>query len=59
LLCIVGKDDVDVPWRIVQEEIRAYGGPVDFRLFENSHHMPFIDEEELFVETVTRFLSAE
>jgi pimeloyl-ACP methyl ester carboxylesterase len=59
LLCIVGQDDVDVPWRIVQEEIREYGGTVDFRLFENSHHMPFIDEEELFVETVGRFLDEE
>jgi proline iminopeptidase len=59
LLCIVGKDDVNVPWRIVQQEIEAYGGPVEFRLFENSHHMPFIDEEGLFVETVTRFLGSE
>lgn len=59
LLCIVGKDDVDVPWYLVQEDIRRYGGPVDFRVFEHSHHMPFIDEEELFAQTVVEFLKPE
>jgi len=56
LLCIVGKDDVDVPWYLVQEDIKRYGGHVDFRIFEHSHHMPFIDEEELFAKTVVEFL---
>ena len=59
LLCIAGREDVDVPWEIVQEEIKSYGGPVDFRVFDNSHHMPFIDEEGAFVETVELFLDGE
>ena len=59
LLCIVGRDDVDVPWEVVRDEIAGYAGPVAFRLFDHSHHMPFIDEEALFVETVTRFLEGD
>jgi pimeloyl-ACP methyl ester carboxylesterase len=58
-LCIVGREDVDVPWYLVQEEVKNYGGHVEFRVFEHSHHMPFIDEEVLFVETVVQFLSSE
>lgn len=56
LLCIAGKEDTDVPWYIVKEEFENYAGPKEFILFENSHHMVFIDEEELFVETVTNYL---
>jgi pimeloyl-ACP methyl ester carboxylesterase len=58
LLCIVGRHDVDVPWDIVRDEISGYGGPVDFEVFEESHHMPFIDEEPRFADTVVRFLSS-
>jgi len=56
LLCLAGKEDTDVPWYIVKEEFENYAGPKKFILFENSHHMVFIDEEELFVETVTNYL---
>jgi pimeloyl-ACP methyl ester carboxylesterase len=56
LLCITGKEDTDVPWYIVKEEFENYAGPKEFILFEHSHHMVFIDEEELFVETVTNYL---
>jgi pimeloyl-ACP methyl ester carboxylesterase len=56
LLCLAGKEDTDVPWYIVKEEFENYAGPKEFILFENSHHMVFIDEEELFVETVTNYL---
>jgi len=56
LLCIAGKEDTDVPWYIVKEEFENYAGPKEFKLFENSHHMVFIDEEELFIETVTNYL---
>jgi len=56
LLCITGKYDVDVPWYIVEEEIMNYGGEKTFILFNNSHHMVFIDEEEIFVSTVLLFL---
>lgn len=56
LLCLAGKEDTDVPWYIVKEEFENYAGPKEFKLFENSHHMVFIDEEELFVETVTNYL---
>ena len=56
LLCLAGKEDTDVPWYIVKEEFENYAGSKEFKLFENSHHMIFIDEEELFVETVTNYL---
>jgi len=56
LLCLAGKEDTDVPWYIVKEEFENYAGPKEFKLFEKSHHMIFIDEEELFVETVTNYL---
>ena len=56
LLCIAGKDDTDMPWYIVKEEFENYAGPKTFKLFENSHHMVFIDEEELFIETVSKYL---
>jgi pimeloyl-ACP methyl ester carboxylesterase len=59
MLCIVVREDVDTPWYLVQEEVKSYGGSVDFRIFENSHHMPFIDEERLFAETVIQFLNPE
>jgi len=59
LLCIVAREDVDVPWYLVQEQIKNYGGRVDFRIFESSHHMPFIDEEALFAKTVVQFLKSE
>ena len=56
LLCMAGKEDTDVPWYIVKEEFENYGGPKTFILFEKSHHMIFIDEEELFVEKIVKFL---
>lgn len=59
MLCIAGKEDTDAPWYILKEELENYGGDKTFRLFEKSHHMVFIDEEQLFVETVTEFLKAE
>jgi len=56
LLCMAGKEDTDVPWYIVKEEFDNYGGEKTFKLFENSHHMIFIDEEDLFIESVVKFL---
>lgn len=57
LLCIAGKEDVDVPWKMIKNDYEKYGGEKSFVLFENSHHMVFIDEEERFVEVVRSFLS--
>ena len=56
LLCLTGKEDTSVPWYIVKKEIENYGGPKTFKLFDNSHHMVFVDEEKLFIETVTNYL---
>jgi len=58
LLCIVGKEDVDVPWYLVEKDIKKYGGEKTFVLFKNSHHMVFIDEEDLFISTVVKFLKS-
>ena len=55
LLCIAGKEDTDAPWTIIKDELENYGGDKTFKLFEKSHHMVFIDEEDLFVETIVHF----
>ena len=44
-------------WLDWHHEVGRASAGVEFELFENSHHMPFIDEEALFAETVIRFLS--
>jgi len=56
LLCIAGKEDTDAPWYILKDELENYGGDKTFKLFEKSHHLVFIDEEDLFVETIVNFL---
>jgi len=58
LLSIAGRNDSSIPWTQIKEEFEHYGGPKTFILFEQSHHMVFMDEEELFVETVLDFLQA-
>ena len=58
LLCITGKEDVDVPWYLVEKDIQKYGGEKTFILFKNSHHMLFVDEENLFVSTIVKFLES-
>ncbi len=57
LLVIAGKDDVDSPWQIVRESVSSYGGETEFILFENSHHLVFVDEEQKFVKSLVSFLS--
>ena len=59
LLCVAGKEDTDAPWYLIKDELKNYGGNNTFKLFEKSHHMVFIDEEQLFVETVKEFLKTE
>lgn len=55
LLCIAGQYDTNAPWQAIKRDIKNFGGEITFTLFENSHHMVFIDEEELFIETVVNF----
>lgn len=56
MLCIAGIEDTSIPWTVVKNGFDHYGGEKIFVLFEKSHHMVFIDEEELFVGTVLNFL---
>jgi pimeloyl-ACP methyl ester carboxylesterase len=56
LLSIAGRHDSSVPWMLIKEEFDHYGGPKTFQVFDHSHHVVFIDEEHLFVETVLNFL---
>jgi pimeloyl-ACP methyl ester carboxylesterase len=57
LLVVAGKDDVDSPWVALKESTSSYGGETKFMLFENSHHLVFVDEEEKFVRSLVSFLS--
>ena len=56
LLSIAGAEDTSTPWYVVKYGVDKYKGEKTFVLFENSHHMVFMDEEDLFVEIVLKFL---
>ncbi|MDX2442187.1 MAG: alpha/beta hydrolase, partial [Bacteroidales bacterium] len=56
LLSIAGAEDTSTPWYVVKYGVDRYKGEKTFVLFENSHHMVFMDEEDLFVEIVLKFL---
>lgn len=56
LLSIAGAEDTSTPWYLVKYGFDRYKGEKTFVLFENSHHMVFMDEEDLFVEIVLKFL---
>lgn len=57
-LLLGGKLDVQVPWESLKNELDCYGGPKTFLLFEKSHHLIFVDEENLFVKKVTDFFKS-
>jgi pimeloyl-ACP methyl ester carboxylesterase len=56
LLLITGAHDIMVPFSILKEGYRNYGGPKKHLLLEKSNHMMFVDEPELFMSAVIDFL---
>jgi pimeloyl-ACP methyl ester carboxylesterase len=55
LLVMAGKEDVDSPWTVIRDDMEYYGGPKRFLLFEKSHHLVYVDEEDKFVTSLVSF----
>jgi len=56
LLFIAGKNDTYVTADCVKDAFDIYKSEKEFKLFENSHHLIYVDEPDLFVETTKEFL---
>ena len=52
MLLMIGAKDIMVPFRILEKGYKNYGGEKAYFILENSNHMMFIDEPELFVSKV-------
>lgn len=57
ILFMAGKNDANVPPITVKEVFDRYKNEKEFVLFENSHHLIFVDEPDFFVKEVKEFLS--
>ncbi|UCF20308.1 MAG: alpha/beta hydrolase [Gemmatimonadota bacterium] len=55
LMLVAGRRDAEVPWEDLVFGYDNYGGPKRFLLFDNSHHMVFVDEPDRFVAEVVAF----
>ena len=52
MLLMSGAKDIMVPFRILEKGYKNYGGEKEYFILENSNHMMFVDEPELFVSKV-------
>jgi len=57
ILFIAGKNDANVPPPTVKEAFSNYRNEKEFLLFENSHHLVFVDEPELFLTQTKQFIA--
>lgn len=55
MLLITGAKDIMVPFSIIQKGYENYGGNKEHFLLQDSNHMMFVDEPELFVSKVVEF----
>jgi pimeloyl-ACP methyl ester carboxylesterase len=55
MLLITGAKDIMVPFRILEKGYENYGGEKECFTLEESNHMMFIDEPDLFVSKVIEF----
>jgi len=55
MLLITGAKDFMVPFRILEKGYENYGGMKEHLLLQESNHMMFVDEPELFVSKVIEF----
>ncbi len=56
ILFIAGKNDTYVTANCVEEAFNLYKSEKELKIFENSHHLIFVDEPDLFVTSVIAFL---
>lgn len=55
ILFLAGRNDATVPPKTVESAFVMYKGEKKYLLFENSHHLLFVDEPELFVSQIEQF----
>ena len=55
MLLIAGAKDIMVPFSILKNGYNNYGGEKEYLILEQSNHMMFVDEPELFVSKVISF----
>jgi proline iminopeptidase len=55
VLMIAGAKDIMVPFRIMEKGYENLGGEKEYLILEESNHMMFIDEPDLFVSKVVEF----
>lgn len=56
LLLIAGRNDAETPYFSLKSGFEKWGGKKKFLIFENSNHLPFVDETDRFVKEVRTFL---
>jgi pimeloyl-ACP methyl ester carboxylesterase len=56
LLLIAGRNDAEVPYFSLKRGFEAWGGKKKLLIFEQSNHLPFVDEADRFVKEVKAFL---
>lgn len=54
-LFIAGKNDSYVPLNTIKKSYEHYGGEKKMIIFENSHHLPYVDEPLKFIDEVKKF----
>ena len=57
LLVLAGARDLITPAAPLRAGYSRWGGKKEFVVMEESHHLPFVDESERFVELVASFLT--
>jgi pimeloyl-ACP methyl ester carboxylesterase len=55
ILIIAGAKDIMVPFRLMEKGYQNLSGEKEYFILENSNHMMFIDEPDLFVSKVIEF----
>lgn len=55
MLLIAGSKDIMVPFRILKKGYENYGGQKEYFILEESNHLMFVDEPDLFVLKVVDF----
>ena len=57
VLMMAGAKDIMVPFNLMEKGYDNLGGEKEYFILENSNHMMFIDEPDLFVFKVVEFLN--
>lgn len=57
ILFIAGKNDTYVTANCVKDAYNIYNSQKELHIFENSHHLVYVDEPSLFVKTTKDFIS--